>query len=125
MNELQKSKMTRPEDPQRPPWVAFIGLKFEYVAARPDDGYVHLGAGRPFRRLTVCDKRARRLWWGSGRVCPDCQRLAPPWLEILGDEVGRVRHAADRAAEVGDTAKAEGLRQLADDLEGRDDRLKR
>jgi hypothetical protein len=98
--------------------VAFIGLKFEYVAARPDDGYVHLGAGRPFRRLTLCDKRARRLWWGAGGVCPDCQRLEPPWLEQLRDE-------ADRAVEAGDTAKAEGLRQLADDLQGRDDRLKR
>jgi hypothetical protein len=117
--------MSPSDDAPRSPWVAFAGLKFEYVAARPDDGYVHLGAGRPFRRLTLCDKRARRPWWGAGAVCPDCQRLAPPWLEILGDEVGRVRQAADRAAEVGDTAKAEGLRQLADDLEGRDDRLKR
>ena len=42
--------MTRPkDDPQRPLWVAFIGLKFEYVAARPDDGYVHLGDSRPSR----------------------------------------------------------------------------
>jgi hypothetical protein len=64
--------MTRPkDDPQRPPWVAFIGLKFEYVAARPDDGYVHLGAGRPFRRLALCDKRARPpLVGGRGRLPP-------------------------------------------------------
>ena len=118
MNDSRESTMSPSDDAPRSPWVAFAGLKFEYVTARPDDGYLHLGAGRAFRRLTLCDKPARRLWWGSGRVCPACNRLPRPWSEQL-------RQAADRAVEVGDTAKAEGLRQMADDLQGRDDRLKR
>jgi hypothetical protein len=67
------------DDAQRSGWVILIGLKFQHVAARPDDGYVHRGAGRAFRRVTLCDKPAHRLWWGSGPVCPDCDRFAPPW----------------------------------------------
>jgi hypothetical protein len=99
--------------------------QFEYVTARPDDGYLHLGAGRAFRRLTLCDRPARRLWWGSGRVCPACNRLAPPWSEQLRDESRRARREAHRALEVGDIAKAERLRQVADALQGRADGLER
>jgi hypothetical protein len=124
LNDFQKSKMPS-ADAQRSPWVAFIGFKFQYVGARPGDAYVHLGAGRAFRRHTLCDKRARRLWWGSGRVCPDCHRLAPPMSEELRDESLSVRGEADRALEFGDTAKAEHLRQVADVLEWRADGLDR
>jgi len=125
VNDSRKSTMSPSDDAPRSPWVAFAGLKFEYVAARPDDGYLHLGAGRAFRRLTLCDRPARLLWWGSGRVCPACNRLAPPWSEQLRDESRRARREADRALEVGDIAKAERLRQVADALQGRADALER
>jgi hypothetical protein len=58
------------DDAQRSGWVTFAGFKYQFVAARPDDSNVHLGAGRALRRVTLCDKRARSLWLGAGGCAP-------------------------------------------------------